>query len=157
MCATARSRCPRPPISRAWWTGSGCGDTRCDHPLRNGEENSPMSQSRRQFLGHAGLLGLGVVAGSRSASAQTTQTREFVVGQGGDVARLDPHMSTGTNDIRVSFNIFDNLISRHPDDKLYPALATEWKNTAPETWTFKLRQGVKFHNGDPFTSADAKS
>ena len=116
-----------------------------------------MSQSRRQFLGHAGLLGLGVMAGSRSAAAQTTQKRELVVGQGGDVARLDPHMSTGTNDIRVSFNIFDNLISRHPDDKLYPALATEWKNTTPETWTFKLRQGVKFHNGDPFTSADAKS
>jgi peptide/nickel transport system substrate-binding protein len=116
-----------------------------------------MRQSRRQFLGHAGLLGLGVMAGHRPASAQTTQKRELVVGQGGDVARLDPHMSTGTNDIRVSFNIFDNLISRHPDDKLYPALATEWKNTTPETWTFKLRQGVKFHNGDPFTSADAKS
>jgi len=116
-----------------------------------------MRQSRRQFLGHAGLLGLGMVAGSRQAAAQTTQKRELVVGQGGDVARLDPHMSTGTNDIRVSFNIFDNLISRHPDDKLYPALAMEWKNSAPETWTFKLRQGVKFHNGDPFTSADAKS
>ena len=116
-----------------------------------------MSQSRRQFLGQAGLLGLGVMAGARPASAQTTQKRELVVAQGGDVARLDPHMSTGTNDIRVSFNVFDNLISRHPDDKLYPALATEWKSTAPETWTFKLRQGVKFHNGDPFTSADAKS
>ncbi len=116
-----------------------------------------MRQSRRQFLGHAGLLGLGVLAAGRPATAQTTQKRELIVGQGGDVARLDPHMSTGTNDIRVSFNIFDNLISRHPDDKLYPALATEWKNAAPETWTFKLRQGVKFHNGDPFTSADAKS
>ena len=40
-----------------------------------------MSQSRRQFLGHAGLLGLGVMAGSRPASAQTTQKRELVIGQ----------------------------------------------------------------------------
>ena len=47
-------------------------------------------------------------------------------------------------------------MSRHPDDKLYPALATEWKATGPTTWEFKLRQGVKCHNGDPFTSADVK-
>src|SRR5207244_6281162 len=53
-------------------------------------------------------------------------------------------------------NPFDNLTSRHPDGKLYPGLATEWKLTDPTTWSFKLRPGVKFHNGDPFTSADAK-
>ena len=47
-------------------------------------------------------------------------------------------------------------MSRHPDQKLHPALATEWKATGPTTWAFKLRQGVKWHNGDPFTSADAK-
>jgi peptide/nickel transport system substrate-binding protein len=115
---------------------------------------------RREFLRRAGLLGLGAAVVDRvlegGASAQTTQKPELVVAQGGDVARFDPHMSTGSNDIRVSFNVFDNLTSRHPDDKLYPGLATEWKNTEPETWTFKLRQGVKWHNGDPFTSADAK-
>ena len=47
-------------------------------------------------------------------------------------------------------------VSRHPDGKLYPGLATEWKLTAPTTWTFKLRRGVKFHNGDPLSAADAK-
>jgi peptide/nickel transport system substrate-binding protein len=115
---------------------------------------------RREFLRQAALVGLASAGVSRAlegpAAAQTTQKREFVVAQGGDLARFDPHMSTGAPDIRVSFNIFDNLISRHADDKLYPGLATEWKSTDPETWTFKLRQGVKWHNGDPFTSADAK-
>src|SRR6185295_6817207 len=91
-----------------------------------------------------------------TAAAQTTQKKELIVAQGGDLARLDPHFSTSSNDIRVSFNIYDNLTARHPDGKLHPGLATEWKLTAPTTWTFKLRPGVKFHNGDPFSSADAK-
>ena len=88
--------------------------------------------------------------------AQTTQKRELVVAQGGDIASLDPHLSTSSNDIRISFNLFDNLTSRHPDGKLYPGLATEWKLEGQTTWRFKLRPGVKWHNGDPFTSADAK-
>jgi len=91
-----------------------------------------------------------------AAQAQTTQKKELVTAQGGDIARFDPHFSTSSNDIRVSFNLFDNLVSRHPDGKLYPGLATEWKLQGEKTWIFKLRQGVKFHNGDPFTSADAK-
>ena len=65
-------------------------------------------------------------------------------------------MSTSANDIRISFNLFDNLIVRHPDGKLHPSLATEWKLTNPTTWTFKLRQGVKWHDGKPFTAKDVK-
>src|SRR5882672_9366667 len=91
-----------------------------------------------------------------SAAAQTTQKRELVVAQGGDIAFLDPHLSTSSNDIRISFNIFDNLTSRRPDGKLAPGLATEWKIQGQTTWAFKLRSGVKWHNGDPFTSADVK-
>ena len=76
--------------------------------------------------------------------------------QGGDVATFDPHMRTAANDIRVSFNIFDNLVARRADGKLHPGLATEWKVTGPQTYQFTLRQGVRWHNGDPFTAADAK-
>jgi peptide/nickel transport system substrate-binding protein len=90
------------------------------------------------------------------AHAQTTQKRELVVAQGGDISKFDPHFSTSSNDIRISFNIFDNLVSRRPDGKLHPGLATEWKLTAPTTWTFRIRPSVKWHNGDPFTAADAK-
>src|SRR5215475_11699395 len=111
--------------------------------------------TRREMLAAAaGAVALSSLpAGAR---AQTTQKRELVVAQGGDISKFDPHFSTSSNDIRISFNLFDNLLSRHPDGKLYPSLATEWKLANPTTWAFKLRQGVKWHNGDPFSSADVK-
>jgi peptide/nickel transport system substrate-binding protein len=112
--------------------------------------------TRRELLKAAGVAGAAAALPSGPAGAQTTSKRELVVAQGGDISKFDPHFSTSSNDIRISFNLFDNLVSRHPDGKLHPALATEWKMTSPTTWTFKLRNGVKWHNGDPFSSADVK-
>ncbi len=128
------------------------------------ETSTQDTLDRREFFRRAAVLGLGAAAAGglaeatapRMAGAKTAQRRELVVAQGGDISKFDPHFSTSSNDIRVSFNVFDNLTSRHPDGKLYPGLALEWKATGPTTWQFKLRQGVKWHNGDPFTSADAK-
>src|SRR3989442_9394679 len=90
------------------------------------------------------------------AHSQGTQKRELVVAQGGDVAQFDPHMSTSSNDIRVSFNLFDNLTSRRPDGKLAPGLATECKLQVQTTWGCKGGQGVKGHNGYTLNSPDAK-
>src|SRR5438128_3959101 len=115
--------------------------------------------TRRELLKAAGVAGAAAALPSALAGpvgAQGTQKRELVVAQGGDISKFDPHFSTSANDIRISFNLFDNLIARHPDGKLHPSLATDWKLTNPTTWTFKLRQGVKWHNGDPFSSADVK-
>ena len=118
-----------------------------------------MELTRRDLLKGAAALGAAAtvpLTAGGTAVAQTTQKKELVTAQAGDISKFDPHFSTSSNDIRVSFNIFDNLTSRHPDGKLYPGLATEWKLENQTTWRFKLRQGVKFHNGDAFTSADAK-
>src|SRR2546428_9080583 len=118
-----------------------------------------MKVTRRELLKGAAAVG---IAGALpqalppSVHAQTTQKRELVVAQGGDISKFDPHFSTSSHDIRVSFNLFDNLVSRHPDGKLHPGLATEWKLHGQTQWTFKVRPGVKWHNGDPFTAADAK-
>ena len=116
--------------------------------------------TRRGFLaGAAGLLGSVAAAEgllARVAGAQTTSKNTLVVGQSSDVSKLDPQMSTTVNDIAITFNLFDNLLTRRRDGKLYPSLATEWKLVNPTTWQFKLRPNVKFHNGDRFTSADVK-
>ena len=77
-----------------------------------------MKISRRGLLKGAAALG---VAGTLpqvspfSAQAQGTQKRELIVAQGGDISKFDPHFSTSSNDIRWSFNIFDNLTARHAD------------------------------------------
>jgi peptide/nickel transport system substrate-binding protein len=118
-----------------------------------------MELTRRDLLKGAAALGAAAavpLTAGGAALAQTTQKKELVTAQAGDISKFDPHFSTSSNDIRVSFNVYDNLTSRHPDGKLYPGLATEWKLDGQTTWRFKLRQGVKFHNGDAFTSADAK-
>src|SRR5499425_567870 len=125
--------------------------------IRGGSQH--MELTRRDLLKGAAALGAAAavdVTARGGALAQTTQKKELVTAQSGDISKFDPHFSTSSNDIRVSFNIFDNLTSRHPDGKLHPGLATEWKLDGQTTWRFKLRPGVKFHNGDPFTSADAK-
>lgn len=116
--------------------------------------------TRRGFLAQAvGLVGsLAAAEGllARVVGAQTTGKTDLVIAQGGDVSKFDPHLSTTVHDTSVTFNIYDNLLSRHRDGKLYPSLATEWKLVNPTMWQFKLRPGVKFHNGDPLTSADVK-
>ena len=89
-----------------------------------------MKLTRRELLKGSAALGAASAvpaALARHVEAQTTQKRELVIAQGGDISKFDPHFSTSSNDIRVSFNLFDNLASRHPDGKLYPGLATEWK------------------------------
>ncbi len=107
-------------------------DTHSDGPapIDHGSAAEPLA--RREFLARMAAVGAGAAATgvvSGLASAQTTQKRELVVAQGGDIAHFDPHMRTAANDIRVSFNIFDNLVARRADGKLHPGLATEWKVT----------------------------
>ena len=88
-----------------------------------------MTEITRRELLIGGAAAGALAALPTPASAQTTQKRELIIAQGGDIAFFDPHMSTSSNDIRISFNLYDNLVSRHPDGKLYPGLATEWKLT----------------------------
>ena len=73
--------------------------------LRRGHHPARLpGAGRRTGWVHGG----GRPAGARLLEAQTTTRSEIVIGQSGDVSRLDPHMSGAANDIAVSFNLFDN-------------------------------------------------
>ncbi len=94
-------------------------------------------------------------AGDATAPSDTA-TNTLTIGTAGDISVLNPQLSTSLNDIQYSFNLFDNLVARRPDGQLHPMLATEWATIDDNTWEFKLRDDVTFHNGDPLTSADVK-
>ncbi len=66
----------------------------------------------------------------------------------------DPHYHKMTANDAFAAHVYDSLVARNANMELVPALATSWKNLDDLTWEFKLRQGVKFSNGSPFTSKD---
>ena len=73
----------------------------------------------------------------------------------GDVLTLDPHAQNNSPTHNFNSHIYEALVFRGGDGKLIPTLATSWKLTAdPTVWEFKIRQGVKFHDGTPLTVDD---
>jgi peptide/nickel transport system substrate-binding protein len=111
---------------------------------------------RRAILRGAGLAFGGAAlpdAWTRVARAQTASGKDVVIAQGAGITQLDPHFSS---DLGAIFNIYDTLVTRRADNRLYPSLATRWKLLEPTTWEFELRTGVRFHTGDPFTAADVR-
>ncbi|RMF78615.1 MAG: ABC transporter substrate-binding protein [Chloroflexi bacterium] len=68
---------------------------------------------------------------------------------------LDPAFSSNNPDATLSHSVYDFLIEPLPDGSIAPNLATDWTVSDDGlTYTFNLRQGVTFHDGTPFTSAD---
>ncbi|MDO3412422.1 ABC transporter substrate-binding protein [Saccharibacillus sp. CPCC 101409] len=93
-------------------------------------------------------------AGSDSASAAPAQKLDITIGRAFDVNGLDPGFLT--ENAQVVDNIFDTLVKRDENEQLVPGLATDWKQIDDNTWEFKLREGVKFTNGEPFNAEAVK-
>ncbi|MBV8424878.1 MAG: ABC transporter substrate-binding protein, partial [Candidatus Eremiobacteraeota bacterium] len=106
------------------------------------------------------ILAAVFVGGASLAAVQlaTAQSNNEVltISQGADTDTMDPLTTAVTPSNNVFFQIYDGLLAHDANGKLVPSLATSWKQIAPTKWQFNLRHGVKFSNGDPFTSADVK-
>jgi len=79
----------------------------------------------------------------------------LTVGIGSEPETLDPHKSRAGTDNYTLMNIYETLLSYNPDGELEGAIADEWEISDDGlTYTFHLRDGVTFHNGDPLTADD---
>ena len=74
-----------------------------------------------------------------------------------DPVDLDPHTVTTLASVQAWGDlVYQGLIMFNERLKLVPCLAESWINTSPTTWTFKLRQGVRFHDGSEFEADDVR-
>jgi len=90
-----------------------------------------------------------------SGAAARTPDGVLVVGQVAEPKSLDPGAVTALNDFRILVNLYDGLVRYRPGTlEIAPALATAWTvSDDGTTYTFTLREGVKFHDGTPFDAA----
>ena len=71
------------------------------------------------------------------------------------IVNVNPYYNQLRSGLIVAHQAFDGLVYRDPNGfVIKPALATSWSYADPTTIVFELRQGVKFHDGSPFTADD---
>jgi len=100
-----------------------------------------------------------VVLASTSAWAQDrARTKEIVVGLGAEPRSMLAVTIVDWTTNNMLEHIYDRLLDRDPKTfKPKPMLAESWRIVNDTTWEFKLRKGVKFHNGEPFTAPSVKA
>lgn len=110
----------------------------------------------------AGTTAAATTAAATSAAATTAAAGPVKTGGSlrialeNDVSKLDPMLSSAFVERHVFYNMYDSLVAI--DDKLniIPSLALSWTQPDPKTYVFKLRPGVKFHDGTDFDAAAVK-
>ncbi len=114
--------------------------------------------SRRVRLDRAAVVGaLLCLAHLATAGPAHAQPKPVVVIQSGEAATLDWHMHCDKNAHEPDRQIFDTLLRRNIKTlQLEGNLAESWRTVNETTWQFKLKRGVKFHNGEPFDAAAVK-
>ncbi len=84
------------------------------------------------------------------------EKQELIIGAPADTYVLDPPEKATLGMYATNTGIYDNLVRVTPDYQVEPMLATSWEFAEPNTYRFKLRQGIKFHDGQSFTAQAVK-
>src|SRR3989454_5138319 len=105
---------------------------------------------------HAIMLAIVVAALSLSGPARGLAAgKDFVIGLSGDATSLNPVIATDSMSYIVEWPVFDSLLELDQRLTVRPLLAESWEMSKDGlTYTFRLKKGVKWHDGKPFTARD---
>lgn len=111
--------------------------------------------NRREFLTSASVVTLGIGLGLTSGLPAYAAESEAVIVLGSAEAGAPNQDPIRASLLSLASNlIYDRLVEQDDDQSYHPHLAESWEtDTDGMNWTFKLRQGVTFHDGEPFNAA----
>lgn len=89
-----------------------------------------------------------------AAAPTPSRAATLTVGTSAEPSALDPHYHNLGPNTRARKHVFESLVSMDAKMRLQPELAESWRAVDETTWEFKLRKGVKFHDGTEFTAQD---
>jgi peptide/nickel transport system substrate-binding protein len=131
--------------------------TACSPPPQQTDQAGQGGAATEPAGGDAGSASPGADAGSGTpgADAGEAPSGTLVAARSGDIDNLDPHLATAFQTIEALELPYDTLFELDADLTVQPGLATEWEYSEDgQTLTITLREGVTFHDGDAFDSAD---
>jgi peptide/nickel transport system substrate-binding protein len=102
---------------------------------------------RRYQLSAASVLAALLASGTAGGD-------ELMIGTQVEPTSIDPHYHNTQPNVQIGRQVFDHLIKRDHKQRLRPGLAVSWKALNDTTWEFKLRKGVRWHDGAPFSADD---
>lgn len=113
-------------------------------------------QSRLMALLAAGIAVAcsGAYAAAVPQGAALAQTQELVRNNGSEPASLDPHKVESDVEFNIISDVFEGLVAVKRDGSIEPRLAEKWDNQNNTVWTFHLRKGITWSDGEPMTAED---
>ncbi|MCB1491482.1 MAG: ABC transporter substrate-binding protein [Rhodobiaceae bacterium] len=89
-----------------------------------------------------------------TALTAAASAEDLTIGLSSEATSIDPHFHNLNPNNQLAEMIFETLVGQDENQQLVPGLAVSWKPIDDLTWEFKLREGVKFHDGTDFTADD---
>ena len=89
-----------------------------------------------------------------AAASAASFSQEIAIALGTPVTSVDPHFHNLSPNNSMARHVFETLVANDEAQHPQPGLAESWKTIEPTVWEFKLRKGVRWHDGSEFTAED---